>query len=33
MFRVVEFPNEEIRQSMLAVAAETGLPAELIPND
>jgi 3-hydroxyacyl-[acyl-carrier-protein] dehydratase len=30
MFRVVEFPNEEIRGSMLALAKENGVPAEMI---
>ena len=30
MFRVVEFPNEEIRGSMLDLARNNGIPAEMI---
>jgi 3-hydroxyacyl-[acyl-carrier-protein] dehydratase len=30
MFRVVEFPNEEIRGSMLALARSAGVPPEMI---
>jgi 3-hydroxyacyl-[acyl-carrier-protein] dehydratase len=30
MFRVVEFPNEQIRSSMLDLARSAGVPAELI---
>jgi 3-hydroxyacyl-[acyl-carrier-protein] dehydratase len=30
MFRVVEFPNEEIRGSMLDLARSNGVPAEMI---
>lgn len=30
MFRVVEFPNEEIRGSMLELARNNGVPAEMI---
>jgi 3-hydroxyacyl-[acyl-carrier-protein] dehydratase len=30
MFRVVEFPNEEIRGSMLDLARAAGVPAEMI---
>lgn len=30
MFRVVEFPNEEIRGSMLDLARSNGIPAEMI---
>jgi 3-hydroxyacyl-[acyl-carrier-protein] dehydratase len=30
MFRVVEFPNEEIRGSMLNLAKSAGVPAEMI---
>ncbi|HVV78184.1 MAG TPA: 3-hydroxyacyl-ACP dehydratase FabZ family protein [Pseudolabrys sp.] len=30
MFRVVEFPNEEIRGSMLELARRNGVPAEMI---
>jgi 3-hydroxyacyl-[acyl-carrier-protein] dehydratase len=30
MFRVVEFPNEEIRGGMLALARQNGIPPELI---
>jgi 3-hydroxyacyl-[acyl-carrier-protein] dehydratase len=30
MFRVVEFPNDEIKGSMLKLAAEAGVPTEMI---
>ena len=30
MFRVVEFPNEQIRDSMLDLARSAGVPAEMI---
>ena len=32
MFRVIEFPSPEIRQSLLDFAAATGLPVELAEN-
>jgi 3-hydroxyacyl-[acyl-carrier-protein] dehydratase len=31
MFRVVEFPNEEIRRSMLTLARDNGIPVEMTP--
>jgi 3-hydroxyacyl-[acyl-carrier-protein] dehydratase len=33
MFRVIEFPNPEIRRSMLDFAAAAGLPLELVADD
>jgi 3-hydroxyacyl-[acyl-carrier-protein] dehydratase len=33
MFRVIEFPNPDIRRSMLEFAAAAGLPMELVADD
>ncbi len=33
MFRVVEFPHQDIRSSLLKLAVEAGVPSEMIAND
>jgi 3-hydroxyacyl-[acyl-carrier-protein] dehydratase len=33
MFRVVDFPNPQLRRSMLTFAAEAGLPVEMVADD
>jgi 3-hydroxyacyl-[acyl-carrier-protein] dehydratase len=33
MFRVIDFPNPEVRRSMLEFAAAAGLPVELVTDD
>jgi 3-hydroxyacyl-[acyl-carrier-protein] dehydratase len=33
MFRVIDFPNPEVRRSMLEFAAAAGLPVELVADD